>query len=78
MDADALNKVGQTLFGDRWQTALTRMLNLTDTKRVRQWLVDSNVPPHVVVILIALLRQRATEATALADKLEAELKQTKK
>jgi len=72
-DAENLERAGQALFGPHWQTELSRMLKLSDPKRLRQWLSGyRDVPPGVMDDTIALLRQRGAEMIALADELAAE------
>lgn len=68
-----LERAGVTLFGERWQADLTDALGLTDTARIRQMLTGRRpVPPGVAAEIMALLRQKSSEAAALATELERE------
>lgn len=54
-----LKDVGVALFGDRWQTDLSRELKLSDPRRLRQWLNDERQIPHVIMEdLVELLEAR--------------------
>jgi len=45
---DTLKSVGVALYGPRWQTNLARDLNLSDARRVRQWITgDRRIPMHI-------------------------------
>ncbi len=45
-EAQRLREVGQRLHGERWQTALSRDLGVSD-RRVRQWLEGQRVPEGI-------------------------------
>lgn len=69
---DDLAEVGRALFGARWQTDMAEALKLGDSARIRQFLRgDRPVPQGIRRELVALLRARAGEAEALANRLEA-------
>jgi len=54
-----LKKSGQALYGERWQTDLSRDLGLSDGRRIRQWLSgDRPIPDGVWRDLAALLSER--------------------
>ncbi len=56
-----LEAAGKALFGDRWQTALSRSLGLSDARRVRQWMAKERpIPVGVWADICGLLRQRET------------------
>lgn len=67
--ADELTAAGQALYGDRWQTDLSRALKLSDARRIRQWLTgDRPIPVGVWAEIAALLRQKQiTIKSVLAD-----------
>lgn len=45
---DTLKQTGVALYGPRWQTNLARDLNLSDARRVRQWVAgERRIPPHI-------------------------------
>lgn len=58
---------GKALFGERWQTDLTRALGLSDARRIRQWLTPKGkqshrpIPPGVWDDIIKLLEERKIE-----------------
>ena len=61
-----LARVGEALYGARWQTALTDALGLGDSARIRQWLKSKRpIPATVWADLLRLLqdRQLAIEET---------------
>jgi hypothetical protein len=67
-----LVKVGERLYGERWQTQLARELGIRDTSRIRGWLRgDRPVPDGVVADLPAILRRHAKACAALAAEVEA-------
>lgn len=54
-----LEIVGQALFGERWQTDLSRDLGLSDARRVRQWMSgERSIPVGVWADITQMLRQR--------------------
>lgn len=54
-----LTTVGKALYGDRFQSDLTRALGLSDSRRMRQWLSgDRPIPIGVWGDLKALLKKR--------------------
>ena len=54
-----LKDVGTALFGERWQTDLSRELKLSDPRRLRQWLNDERqIPPGIMEDLVELLEAR--------------------
>ncbi|MDI5832520.1 hypothetical protein OCF84_21630 (plasmid) [Shewanella xiamenensis] len=57
--ANELMAAGQALFGDRWQTDLARELDLSDPRRLRQWLSGGKpIPISVWSDICSLLRDR--------------------
>ncbi len=59
-----LERAGNLLYGDRWQTDLARALEIND-RRVRQWMsMERPIPPGVWADIAALVRHRH-EAGAL-------------
>lgn len=53
-----LKLAGEALFGERWQTDLSRELGLSDARRIRQWLTGRPIPAGVWADICSLLRQR--------------------
>ncbi len=65
---EALITAGQALYGDRWQTDLARDLDLSDARRIRQWLTKSRpIPQSILNDLAGLLRERQS---LISDTLE--------
>ena len=68
-----LSTAGQALYGDRWQTDLSRDLGLSDGRRIRQWMADERpIPAGVWADISALLRQRQTTIKAVLSHIAAE------
>ena len=73
---EVLARVGAALFGpDHWQAEMARALHLNDRARVGAWMSDNpdkrrSVPAGVCWDLLAMLRQKSTEAKSLADEIE--------
>ena len=68
-----LRKVGEALFGNRWQTDLARALGLSSPRRVRQWLAgDRSIPVGIWDDLCTLLRQRQMTIDRVLDELDGE------
>lgn len=66
-----LRLAGETLFGERWQTDLTRALGLSDSRRIRQWLSgDRSIPVGIWTDILVLLRQKQTSIESVVRKLE--------
>lgn len=54
-----LEFAGQALFGDRWQTDLANALQLSDARRIRQWMAgERKIPVGVWADICGLLRHR--------------------
>lgn len=64
-----LERIGEALYGPRWQTDLARDLELSDARRVRQWIAGERpIPPGVWADLSSLVKQRRmTLAAVLGD-----------
>lgn len=57
--ADELGAIGEALYGNQWQTDMSRALGLSDARRIRQWLKgDRAIPTGIWAELASLLRQR--------------------
>lgn len=64
-----LRRIGEALYGERWQTPLANALGVAD-RTVRRWVAgDSAIPDGVRDDLAALLANRATELRRLAGEL---------
>ncbi len=65
-----LEAAGRALFGDRWQTDLSRALGLSDARRVRQWIAkDRPIPVGVWADVCGLLRHRQMSIGSVLKKL---------
>lgn len=54
-----LRAAGEALYGNQWQTDLSRALGLSDARRLRQWLHgDRPIPAGVWADICSLLRER--------------------
>ncbi len=69
IDRDRLVRVGEALYGPRWQSDLARALEVND-RRVRAWLLaERTIPPGVWLDLAKLASGRAAVLDALAAEL---------
>lgn len=69
MNNELLQKVGQALYGERWQTDLARALDVSD-RTVRRWVAGSDEPrPGVYVDLLRLVVERASDLDDLVEPL---------
>jgi hypothetical protein len=58
LSPELLRQIGEALYGDRWQTAMSRDLNVVD-RTVRRWVAGADTPrPGVAAELRELLRAR--------------------
>lgn len=71
MDAALLMRIGQALFGERWQTDLASLLEV-NSRTMRRWASGQNEPPSWLVDrLMALINTRQEELTTLRASLTA-------
>jgi hypothetical protein len=69
---DLLRRVGEALYGERWQSALAADLNIAD-RSMRYWLAGrSPIPPAVRDEVRGLLQANQAEIGALLRELEQE------
>lgn len=68
-ESDVLKLVGEALYGQQWQTPLSRDLNVTD-RTVRNWTSGPTRPADLDDRLLALLRQRAEHLGELISLIE--------
>lgn len=65
-----LERAGRLLYGDRWQTDLSRDIGVAD-RTVRSWIArERGIPAGVWADIAALLRQRSNEGLALLAELD--------
>ncbi len=70
---DLLQRAGETLFGERWQTDMANALGLGDSARIRQMLTGRRpVPPGIAATVVAMLRQASEASRVLADEIDAD------
>lgn len=56
----ALERIGEALYGPRWQSDLARDLQLSDARRVRQWMArERPIPAGVWADIGVLAKQRS-------------------
>lgn len=71
---EELERAGNLLFGERWQSELARALEVGD-RRVREWLArERSIPPGIWSDITALLKQRSAEGLALIKEFTAAAK----
>ena len=67
--AAELESVGKALYGDRWQSDLSRGLGV-DSRRVRQWMSgDRPIPVGVWADIAGFLRKRQTDIKSILNDL---------
>lgn len=66
-----LIQAGQAMFGERWQTDMAKALNLSDARRVRQWLAgERSIPVGVWKDLKVILTDRQVIIENVAKQLD--------
>ncbi|MFG1414081.1 hypothetical protein V5G24_23550 [Xanthobacter sp. VTT E-85241] len=66
-----LRRIGEVLYGPRWQTEMAQALRFGDSARIRQFLSGARpIPAGIYADTMALLRHKSETAKALADELE--------
>ena len=74
---DQLRRAGESLYGDQWQSEMTRALGLSDSRRVRQWMAPADssshrrIPPGIWADVAVLLRQRSEETQQVLAEISA-------
>ncbi|OOF85184.1 hypothetical protein BKG88_08620 [Rodentibacter ratti] len=54
-----LSIIGEALYGNQWQTNLARDLNLSDARRIRQWMAgERKIPIGVWSDIVELLKSK--------------------
>lgn len=67
---DTLRSVGSALYGENWQSAVARDLDVA-IRTVQRWAAgEFDIPPGVWADLAKLCRKRGAELAKLADKLD--------
>ncbi|MDR0249979.1 MAG: hypothetical protein LBI35_01495 [Burkholderiales bacterium] len=67
---ETLETAGRALFGEAWQTDLSRALKLSGSRRVRAWIAaERPIPPGVWQEIADLLRERGEAAIVLAEQM---------
>ena len=70
MTPELLLASGVALYGERWQSELSRDLDVTD-RTIRRWLAgDQPVPSGVAVDLLRLVTERASDIDELIPMLK--------
>lgn len=62
---DLLESIGQALYGERWQTGMSRDLEISD-RQMRRWVAGAKIPPGVFVDLMRIMQERAAILDDLA------------
>lgn len=61
-----LAKIGQALYGERWQSALARDLGVSD-RTMRRWAAGTHEPPDLTVELLVLMLRRRADLTEIIN-----------
>ncbi|MFG1370673.1 type I-C CRISPR-associated protein Cas8c/Csd1 [Xanthobacter oligotrophicus] len=69
LTAGDLRRAGEALYGEQWQSDLSRALSLSSTRRVREWIERGGPPVWVRAEVYALLRAKSRETEAIAKAL---------
>lgn len=71
MPPDLLQEIGESLFGQRWQSDLARSLDVSD-RTVRRWLAgEFSIPQAVDAELRGILKERIAAISRVHHKLRA-------
>lgn len=65
-----LHEAGAALYGQQWQSALARDLDVSD-RTLRRWAAGGDVPSGLYLDLLRLTQERAALLDALAERLQA-------
>jgi hypothetical protein len=69
MKPEALEQVGEALYGAQWRTALAQQLGINE-RTVRRWSAGTSpIPDGVAVDVRKLVRDRISKLASLAEKL---------
>jgi hypothetical protein len=75
LSVEDLRRIGEALYGPRWQTEMAAALGFGDSARIRQFLSGARpIPAGIYADAMALLRHKSETAKALADELEGRTK----
>lgn len=70
MSSRLLQRVGESLYGPRWQTDLARDLDVSD-RTIRNWVAGATEPPSgIYVDCLRLVTERAAELDDLIGQLK--------
>ncbi len=73
LSPEMLRKIGEALWGQRWQTEMAAALGFKDPVRIRQFLSGARRPaPGITADLLAIMRTRGVAIEQLADAVEKE------
>ncbi|WP_080546128.1 DNA methyltransferase [Actinobacillus pleuropneumoniae] len=68
--AEYLSIIGETLYGNQWQSNLARDLGLSDARRVRQWIAgERTIPSGVWADIVELVRVKQTNLSSILSKM---------
>jgi len=69
MNSDLLNRVGEQLFGSRWQSDLARALGVTE-RTMRRWVEHPDgISPERIDAMIELCKARRSDLSELVKEL---------
>lgn len=78
MSSKLLSDVGTALYGPRWQTELSRAIDVSD-RTVRRWAAGADdVPDGVYYELLALLTEKASQVDDTIAKINSMLEKLKR
>ena len=78
MSSKLLSDVGQALYGPRWQTELSRAIEVSD-RTVRRWAAGvDDVPPGVYAEALDLLVEKAAEVDDVIAKVNSLIEKLKR
>lgn len=69
LSVEELQRAGRLLYGDQWQSELSRELGQSSTRRMREWIQRGSVPTWACAEIYALLMTRSRAAGDLAKEL---------
>lgn len=68
---EVLARVGEALYGPRWQSELARALGVSD-RTMRRWVAGDEPPDGVLGDLAALMKERTKALAALIARIQEE------
>lgn len=69
-DHQLLQEAGEALYGERWQTDMSRALNVSD-RTIRRLVAGATIPGNIMPEVADLIEDRVQELQSIAKKISA-------